>query len=114
MLTKMPKSQLDPRPKNVFRVGDYPFSYMHWIIVKNNQNIADALRSRGITPLVWRILALLQEQDGLNVTALSERSLIDRALLSRILRILLEEGLLANEQTTMISGSPTFILPLRV
>lgn len=69
-----------------FRVRDYPFFFMHWIIARNNQNIGDSLRDRGITPTVWRVLAILQEKDGVSVNELAEASLIDRTLLSRILR----------------------------
>ena len=68
-----------------FRVRDYPFFFMHWIVTKNNQNIGEAVREFGITPQIWRILALLQERDGISITELSEESLIDRTLLSRIL-----------------------------
>lgn len=72
--------------KTAFRVRDYPFFFMHWIITRNNQNIGDALRDHGITPTVWRVLALLQEKDGISINELAEASLIDRTLLSRILR----------------------------
>lgn len=75
-----------------FRVRDYPFFFMHWIITKNNQNIGEVVRELGITPQVWRILALLQEKDGVSITELSEASLIDRTLLSRILSELERRG----------------------
>jgi len=75
-----------------FRVRDYPFFFMHWIITKNNQNIGEAVRELGITPQIWRILALLQEHDGVSIGELAEASLIDRTLLSRILNDLEERG----------------------
>jgi MarR family transcriptional regulator, organic hydroperoxide resistance regulator len=75
-----------------FRVRDYPFFFMHWIITKNNQNIGEAVRELGITPQIWRILALLQERDGVSISELAEASLIDRTLLSRILNDLEERG----------------------
>lgn len=68
-----------------FRVRDYPFFYMHWIIIQNNQNIGDALRERGITPTVWRILAILQDRGSMSIGELADASLIDRAFLSRLL-----------------------------
>lgn len=83
------KRKEESRP---FRVRDYPFFFMHWIITKNNQNIGDSLRDRDLTPAIWRILALLQERDGVSVTELSEASLIDRALLSRLLSDLEKRG----------------------
>jgi len=83
------KNKRDSQP---FRVRDYPFFFMHWIITKNNQNIGDSLRDLGLTPAIWRILALLQERDGISVTELSEASLIDRTLLSRLLSDLEQRG----------------------
>jgi DNA-binding MarR family transcriptional regulator len=83
------RKQVSDRP---FRVRDYPFFFMHWIITKNNQNIGDALRELNLTPAIWRILALLQERDGISVTELSESSLIDRTLLSRLLSDLEQRG----------------------
>lgn len=80
------------RSEKPFHVRDYPFFFMHWIITKNNQNIGESLRDLGLTPTIWRILALLQERDGISVSELSEASLIDRTLLSRILSDLEERG----------------------
>jgi DNA-binding MarR family transcriptional regulator len=64
------------------RVSDYPFFYMHWIISQNNQNIGDALREHDVTPTTWRVLAILQERDGMSVNELAEASVMDRAFLS--------------------------------
>ena len=75
-----------------FRVRDFPFFFMHWIITKNNQNIGEAIRELGVTPHIWRILALLQERDGVSITELSDVSMIDRTLLSRILSDLEKRG----------------------
>jgi DNA-binding MarR family transcriptional regulator len=76
-----------------FSVRDYPFYFMHAIITKNNRNIGDALKPMQLTPSIWRILALLQEQDGLTIGELSDESLIERTLLSRILQNLARRGL---------------------
>jgi MarR family transcriptional regulator, organic hydroperoxide resistance regulator len=87
------RSSLDKKSSGkVFRVGDFPFFYMHWIITKNNQNIGEAIRELGVTPHIWRILALLQERDGVSISELSELSMIDRTLLSRILSDLQKRG----------------------
>jgi DNA-binding MarR family transcriptional regulator len=84
-----------PSPKSVaagFSVRDYPFFFMHRIIYKNNENIGDALQHLGFTPVIWRILALLQENNGISITQLSQESLIERTLLSRILSDLERKG----------------------
>jgi DNA-binding MarR family transcriptional regulator len=84
------------RKKTVaFSVRDYPFYYMHAIIIKNNRNIGEALKSMKLTPAIWRILALLQEEDGITVGELSDESLIERTLLSRILQDLEKRGLVS-------------------
>jgi DNA-binding MarR family transcriptional regulator len=80
-----------------FSVRHYPFFFMHKIIFKNNQNIGDALKHLGLTPVIWRLLALLQERDGISITELSEQSLIERTLLSRILTDLEAKGLVRRE-----------------
>ncbi len=82
---KRGKKEQANRGSAKFLVTDYPFYFMHTIIVRNNQNIADAIRDRGLTPHIWRILAILQEKDGLTVSELADASSIDRTLLSRIL-----------------------------
>jgi DNA-binding MarR family transcriptional regulator len=76
-----------------FSVRDYPFYYMHAIIIKNNRNIGEVLKAMKLTPAIWRILALLQEEDGITVGELSDESLIERTLLSRILQDLERRGL---------------------
>jgi DNA-binding MarR family transcriptional regulator len=80
-----------------FSVRNYPFFFMHRIIFKNNQNIGDALKHLGLTPVIWRLLALLQERDGISITELSEQSLIERTLLSRILTDLEAKGLVRRQ-----------------
>jgi DNA-binding MarR family transcriptional regulator len=72
--------------KNRFSVRDYPFFFMHKIVVRNNFNIGEALKPLRLTPAIWRLLALLQEQDGITIGELSEQSSIERTLLSRILQ----------------------------
>jgi DNA-binding MarR family transcriptional regulator len=79
-----------PRPsqRSAFSVRDYPFFFMHRIVFKNNLNIGEALKPVRLTPTIWRLLALLQERDGITIGELSEQSSIERSLLSRILQAL--------------------------
>lgn len=98
-----------------FRVRDFPFFFMHWIITKNNQNIGEAIRELGVTPHIWRILALLQERDGLSITELSDASLIDRTLLSRILSDLGKRGFLRKRPNSEdMRYSAIYLTPLGV
>lgn len=68
--------------KGRFSVRDYPFFFMHKIVVRNNLNIGEALKPMRLTPAIWRLLALLQERDGITIGELSELSSIERTLLS--------------------------------
>jgi DNA-binding MarR family transcriptional regulator len=74
--------------RSAFSVRDYPFFFMHRIVFKNNLNIGEALKPVRLTPTIWRLLALLQERDGITIGELSEQSSIERSLLSRILQAL--------------------------
>jgi len=76
-----------------FSVRDYPFISMHQIIVKNNENIGSALKAMRLTPPKWRVLAILQERDGIHIGDLSRETAIERSLLSRILSSLERDGL---------------------
>jgi DNA-binding MarR family transcriptional regulator len=80
-----------------FSVRDYPFFFMHTIIHKNNENIGDALKHLGFTPVIWRVLALLQENDGISISELSQQSLIERTLLSRLLSDMEHRGYVRKE-----------------
>jgi DNA-binding MarR family transcriptional regulator len=86
--------------KSRFSVYDYPFYFMHAIITRNNRNIGEALKALKplkLTPAIWRILALLQERDGVTIGELADRSLIERTLLSRVLQGLERRGLIRRE-----------------
>lgn len=102
-----PNSPKETGRRTAFRVKDYPFFTMHWIVTKNGQNIADAVRAFGITPQIWRILVRLHERDGISITELAESSLIDRGLLSRILSDLEERRFVrkrANQKDKRYTG----------
>jgi MarR family transcriptional regulator, organic hydroperoxide resistance regulator len=78
-----------------FSVRDYPFFFMHKIVFKNNLNIGEVLKPMRLTPAIWRLLALLQERDGITIGELSELSSIERTLLSRVLARLERKRLIA-------------------
>jgi DNA-binding MarR family transcriptional regulator len=86
--------------KSRFSVYDYPFYFMHAIITRNNRNIGEALKAlkpMKLTPAIWRILALLQDRDGITIGELAEQSLIERTLLSRLLQDLERRGLIRRQ-----------------
>jgi len=100
MRRRTPASAARQSRKARFSVHDYPFYYMHAIITKNNRNIGEALKALKplkLTPSIWRILALLQERDGITIGELADESLIERTLLSRVLQGLERRGLLRRQ-----------------
>lgn len=52
------------------------------------------LRRNGLTLLHWRVLAFLNEHDGLGVSALATKTDSDQATLSRALMVLQKNGLI--------------------
>ena len=63
------------------------------IWVRNFAFIKETLRQFDLTPVQWRVLANLQEFNGLNVYSLAERSYTNRANLGRDVAILEKLGL---------------------
>lgn len=80
------------RPR--FSVTDFPTYYIYTIQAVNFAALNHALRPHGISVMFWRVLALLQESDGHNISHLSARLAIDRSNLSRIIDQLAHDGLI--------------------
>jgi DNA-binding MarR family transcriptional regulator len=83
--------------KAAFRLGDYPFIYMADIIFRINQNLLVALRPSGISIPMWRVLAILQETDGLPLSQLSAVIFVERSALSRVIDAMEEAGMVRRE-----------------
>jgi DNA-binding MarR family transcriptional regulator len=58
-----------------------------------NADFQTALRKRGMTLTHWRVLAFLNETDGLGVSALGDRTVTDQSTLSRALQQMERQGL---------------------
>lgn len=58
-----------------------------------NADFQTALRGRGMTLTHWRVLAFLDETDGLGVSALADRTVTDQSTLSRALQQMERRGL---------------------
>jgi DNA-binding MarR family transcriptional regulator len=85
MKSKTPRTADDDLAMAGFSVRDYPFSLMHKIVYQNNLALGAALKQWRLTPAIWRIIAILQEYDGMHVGRLSQEAVIDRTLLSRVI-----------------------------
>ena len=82
---RAPKRPSEAASTRGFSVRDYPFMFMHVIVTMNNRNIGEMLKPQKLSPSIWRILAILQERDGITISELAQQSLIERTLLGRIL-----------------------------
>ncbi|MCF8200210.1 MAG: MarR family transcriptional regulator [Sulfuritalea sp.] len=58
-----------------------------------NADFQTALRERGLTLTQWRVLAFLNEADGLGVSALGDCTVTDQSTLSRALQQMERQGL---------------------
>ncbi|MYF06496.1 MAG: winged helix-turn-helix transcriptional regulator [Rhodospirillaceae bacterium] len=82
----------DPTPVR-FSVTDFPTYYIYTIQSGNLAALNHALRPFGIPVMFWRVLAVLQESDGHNISYLSGKLAIDRSNLSRIVDQMARDGL---------------------
>ncbi|OVZ59707.1 hypothetical protein CDO44_11305 [Pigmentiphaga sp. NML080357] len=68
---------------------------MHYMLAidrKHVQNMAKILKPFDCSPLMWRIVSVLSDQDGRSVAELAETTVIERSNLSRLLDAMEEEG----------------------
>ena len=76
-----------------FRIADYPMYLMATVRQRNFVNMSHALRRYGVTPQIWRVLAILDERDGHNIAYLSEMAVVERSNMSRIVDNMERSGL---------------------
>ena len=77
-----------------FSVAEFPTFYIYTIQSGNFAALNHALRPFGISVMFWRVLAVLQESDGHNISHLSAKLAIDRSNLSRIIDLMARDGLI--------------------
>lgn len=97
MIVKANKGLRERTAKRGFRLDDYPFISMADILFRINQNLLIALRPSGISIPMWRVLATLQETDGLTLGQLSSKILVERSALSRVIDLMEESGLVRRQ-----------------
>ena len=80
-----------------FNVSSFATYYIYTIQSGNFTALSHTLRRHHISVMTWRVLALLQERDGNNISYLAGRLAIDRSNLSRIIDSMVKDGLVARE-----------------
>ena len=75
-----------------FSVKDLPYYYVYSIQARSFSNVTNALRPYGIGTPTWRVLANLQEEDGISVRDLARRTTFDVSNLSKLINTMSEQG----------------------
>ncbi len=75
-----------------FSVNEFPTYYIWTIQAANMNHLNHLLRPHGIATVHWRILAILQETNGQNISYLAERLTVDRSNLGRMIEPLIDGG----------------------
>lgn len=83
------------KQKSEFRITDYPMYHMAAIQHRNFGNLTHALRPHDVSPVEWRVLAILNERDGHNIAYLAEIASVERSNMSRIVEAMERDGLVA-------------------
>ena len=78
----------------MFHVTDWPMHYLLAIDRHHVQNMARVLQPFECSPLMWRVLSILADRDGHNVSELAELSVIERSNLSKLLDGMERDGLI--------------------
>lgn len=76
-----------------FRVDQSPNFYIYSIQAAAFANLNEVLRPHGITTPGWRVLANLQERDGVSLRELAAQTSIDVSNLSKLIGVLQKRGL---------------------
>lgn len=87
--------------ENGFRITAYPMHYFAAIQSQNLANMSKALAPVGISPLEWRILAILAERNGQTVNEITAIAVADRSKISRAINKMVKNGLLVRDDAAI-------------
>jgi DNA-binding MarR family transcriptional regulator len=99
-MLKKKRSLAKPREsheKEQFKLAEFPTHHIYAVHSLNNINLSDVLKPHKISVMFWRVLGILQEKDGMNISYLAGRLSIDKSNLSRTLDAMVKQGLVARE-----------------
>ena len=78
---------------DLYRITDNPMHYFAAIQRQNQANLSRALAHLGLTPPMWRVLAMLSDSVGRTIGEIAEAVVIDRANLGRLLEAMADDQL---------------------
>lgn len=80
-----------------FRLTDYPMHYFAAIQVRNQTNAERVLAEIDVTPVEWRVLAVLHTRAGQKIGEIADVTALDRFKVSRCLNRLTDMGLVERD-----------------
>ena len=86
--------------KAKFSVEESHAYYIYSIQAASYATLADAVRPHGLTTPAWRVIANLQEKDGISVRDLAQRTAIDVSNLSKLITTMSGRGLVDKKRST--------------
>lgn len=82
-----------------FSVEDSHAYYIYSIQAASYAALADAVRGHGLTTPAWRVIANLQETDGISIRDLARRTVVDVSNLSKLIAAMSAEGLVVKKRS---------------
>jgi DNA-binding MarR family transcriptional regulator len=86
--------------KAKFSVEESHAYYIYSIQAASYAKLADVVRPLGLTTPAWRVIAVLQEKDGISVRDLAQRTVIDVSNLSKLITAMSGHGLVTKKRST--------------
>lgn len=87
------------RKRSGFSVEDSHAYYIYSIQAASYAALADAVRGHGLTTPAWRVIANLQETDGISIRDLARRTVVDVSNLSKLIAAMSAEGLVVKKRS---------------
>lgn len=96
---KKPKLKAASEKKPGFRVEDSHAYYIYSLQSASYSRLAEAVRPHGLTTPGWRVVANLQEQDGISLRDLARRTSTDVSNLSKLIAAMEAGGLVTRTRS---------------
>lgn len=94
------KGPMAKKNKAKFSVEDSHAYYIYSIQAASYAKLADVVRPHGLTTPAWRVIANLQEKDGISVRDLAQRTVIDVSNLSKLITAMSGQRLVTKKRST--------------
>ncbi len=87
-----------PASARAFRVADWPMHHLLAIGRYHLRNMGAVLAPFDCSPPMWRLLSILNEEDGRSISYLAEVGVVERSNLGRLIDDMERKGLVTRDQ----------------